>query len=179
MSEAPKNEQSEREPKVEVIGYTDEFKEQVKDLIYDVYEVETGRYARGRDGRPDLNIIKENYQDSGGNFWVAVESGKVIGTIGLLKQGKEIASMHRFCVAKIFRGKGVSAKLFSTFLEFAEDQGYKKIVLGTTPDAKAAIKFYERSGFKKIESLPEDTAKGASLSHNELFYEIDLGKKEK
>jgi N-acetylglutamate synthase-like GNAT family acetyltransferase len=163
-------------PGVEIVEYSDEYKEPIKDLIFNVYEVETGRYARGREGRPDLNAIRETYQDDAGNFWVAVEKGKVIGTIGLMNQGKDKASMHRFCVAKDFRGKekGVSAKLYSTLLGFAANKGYKKIFLGTTPDAKAAIKFYERNGFIKIDSLPEDMAKSSFFSNCELLYELDL-----
>ena len=156
---------------VEIVEYSDDYKEQVKDLIFDVYEKERGR---PRIDRPDLSAIKETYQDNNGNFWVATEKGKVIGTIGLINQGKERASMHRFCVAKIFRGKGVSTKLYSTFLEFAANNGYKKIFLGTAPDAIAAIKFYERNGFVKIESLPEDIAKHPQLIHDYVFYELDL-----
>jgi ribosomal protein S18 acetylase RimI-like enzyme len=160
---------------VEIVEYSDEYKDQVKDLIYDVYEKERGRPRRDR---PDLNAIKETYQDNNGNFWVAVENGKVIGTIGLINQGKERASMHRFAVAKIFRGKekGVSAKLYSTFLEFAANQGYKKIFLGTATEAEAAIRFYERNKWVKIEALPEDIAKHPQLIHDEIFYELDLEK---
>ena len=164
---------AEQEPKFKILEYSDEYKEQVKDLIFYVYEKERGR---PRKDRPDLDVIKEKYQDNDGNFWIAIEKGKVIGTIGLMNQGKDRASMHRFAVAENFRGKekGVSAKLFSTFLQFAANQGYKKIFLGTAPDAKAAIKFYERNGFMKIESLPEDIAKHPQLIHDEIFYELDL-----
>jgi len=173
MSETPLSEQPEEEPKVEIIEYSDEYKEQVKDLIFDVYEKER---VRPRKDRPDLDIIKETYQDNNGNFWVAIGKEKVIGTIGLINQGKERASMHRFAVTKKFRGKekGVSAKLFSALLEFAGNKGYKKLFLGTWPDAIAAMKFYERNGFVKIESLPEDIAKHPQLIHDKIFYELDL-----
>ena len=161
---------------VDIAEYSDEYKEQVKDFIYNVYEVERGRHTLGREGRPDLSAIKETYQDNNGNFWVAVKEGKVIGTIGLINQGEERASMHRFAVTKDFRGKekGVSAKLYSTLLEFVENKGYKKIFLGTTPDAIAAIKFYERNGWVKIGVLPEDIGKDPKLSHDKLFYELNL-----
>ena len=172
MSEVSQSEQIEGEPKVEIIEYSDEYKEQVKDLIFDVYEKERGRHSTT--GRPDLNQIKEIYQDDNGNFWVAIESGKVIGTIGLINQGEERASMHRFAVAKNFRGKGVSAKLYSAFLKFAANHGYKKIFLGTTSDAQAAIKFYERHGFIKIDSVPEDLVKRLYLTRDHIFYELDL-----
>jgi N-acetylglutamate synthase-like GNAT family acetyltransferase len=158
---------------VEIVEYSDEYKEQVKDLIFDVYEKERGR---PRKDRPDLNAIKKIYQDNDGNFWVAVKEGKLIGTIGLINQGQQRASMHRFAVAKDFRGKekGVSAKLFSTFLKFAVSHDYRKIFLGTTPDATAAMKFYEKNGFVKIESLPEDIAKHPQLIHDSVFYELDI-----
>jgi len=173
MSEEPHSEQPEEGPRVEIKEYVDGYKEQVKDLIFDVYEKERGR---PRKDRPDLNVIKETYQDNNGNFWVALKEGKVIGTIGLMNQGKGRASMHRFAVAKIFRGKekGVSAKLYSTFLEFSASHGYKKIFLGTLPDAIAATKFYERNGWARIESLPEDIANHPQLIHDKIFYELDL-----
>jgi N-acetylglutamate synthase-like GNAT family acetyltransferase len=158
---------------VDIVEYSYKYKDQVKDLIFDVYDNERGRE---KIDRPDLNVIKENYQNNNGNFWVAIKEGKVIGTIGLMNQGEKRASMHRFAVTKNFRGKekGVSAKLFSTFLEFTINNGYKKIFLGTATEAMAAIKFYERNGFIKIEALPEDMINGSHLSHNELFYELDL-----
>ncbi|MGD0576688.1 MAG: GNAT family N-acetyltransferase [Candidatus Staskawiczbacteria bacterium] len=159
--------------KVEIVEYTDEFKEQIKDLITCIYDDERGNERRVR---PDLEIIKERYQGNNGNFWVAINEGKVVGTIGLINQGNKRASMHRFCVAKIFRGKekGVSSELYSTFLEFAKNQGYKKIFLGTGSEATAAIKFYERNGFIKIESLPEDIANHPQLINDKIFYELDL-----
>ncbi len=171
MSETSPNEQ---EPRVEIAEYSDEYKEKVKDLIFDVYEKERGRHSTT--DRPDLNQIKEIYQDDNGNFWVALKEGRVIGTIGLINQGKDKASMHRFCVKKEFRGreKGVSAKLYSAFLEFAVNRGYKKIFLGTTSDAEAAIKFYERNGFVKIDFAPEDLAKRLYLTRDHIFYELDL-----
>ena len=178
MDETPSKEKPVEESNIEIIQYSDKYKEQVKDLIYEVYEKERGR---ARIDRADLNAIKERYQINKGNFWMAVEVGKVIGTIGLVNQGKKRASMHRFAVIKNFRGKekGVSAKLFSAFLEFAANNGYKEIFLGTTPDAIAAIKFYERNGFVKIGSLPEDIAKHPQLIHDSVFYKLDIKEESK
>lgn len=161
------------ELKFEVKEYSDEYKDQVNELIFQVYENSRGRPRRER---PDLNTIKETYQNNGGNFWVAISENNIIGTIGLRDQGCKRASMHRFCVAESFRGKekGVSGKLFSTLLEFAKKKGFKKIYLGTMPDAIAAIKFYERNGFKRLEILPRDIAKYPSLAYDEVFYELNL-----
>jgi N-acetylglutamate synthase-like GNAT family acetyltransferase len=162
-----------QEIKFEIKEYSDDYKKQVNELIFQVYENSRGRPRRER---PDLNVIKETYQDSGGNFWVAINKNNIIGTIGLRDQGKKRASMHRFAVIENFRGKekGVSTKLFFTLLEFAKMKGFKKIFLGTLPDAIPAMKFYERNGFNNIKSLPKDLAKHPSLMYDTVFYKLDL-----
>lgn len=174
MSETSRREQSE-ELKVDIKEYSDEYKEQVKDLIYSVYDEERGRQKADR---PDLDNIKEIFQDNGGNFWVAFEEGKAIGSIGLKSYGEDMASANRFCVRKEFRGKGVSTELYSTALDFAKSHGFKKIFLATATDAKAAIKFYNKNGWVKIEhdSLPEIVAKRSHLDKDDILYELDLEK---
>lgn len=158
---------------MEIREYSDEYRQQVKDLITDIYDDERGREKRVR---KDLDVIEERYQDNDGNFWVAVKEGKVIGTIGLINQGENRASLHRFAVLKDFRGKekGVSAKLYSTLLDFARSHGYRKIFLGTVPEAVAGIRFYEREGWVRINSLPEDIAKHPQFAHDDILYELNL-----
>lgn len=173
MSEIPRSEQSEKEPEIKIAEYSDEeHKDQVKELIFEVYEKEIGQHSKS--GRPDIDKIPEVYQENDGNFWVAFNEGKVVGTIGLANQGEQRASMHRFCVDKNFRGQGVSDKLFSAFLEFARDKDYKEIFLSTWEGAKAAQKFYARNGFKRTESLPKDMAERPLFIHDKVFYELDL-----
>jgi len=175
MSETPRGEQPEefeQEPKIEITEYSGQYKEQIVRLINDVYENEIGQHSES--GRPDLDKISEVYQKENGNFWVALDGEKVIGTIGLINQGEQRASLHRFCVAKRFRGKGVSNRLFSTFLGFAYDKDYEKIFLSTWAGAKAANKFYTKNGFKRIEFLPEDLSHRSYFVHDKVFYGLDL-----
>lgn len=178
MSEIPHSEQLEQEPEIEITEYLDDYKDQVAKLIFDVYENEMEWHSKS--GRPDLNMIPEMYQKNGGNFWVALDDEKVIGTIALFNEGEQRGSMHRFCVDKNFRGKekGVSNELLSTLLKFATDEGYEKIFLATGENADAANKFYIRNGFKRIESLPKDMAGRSYFVHDKLFYELDLAQLE-
>jgi N-acetylglutamate synthase-like GNAT family acetyltransferase len=179
MSEIPRSEQIEGDPKVEIKEYSDEYKEQVKDLISDIYENELGWHSKSK--RPDLEKIHEIYQRENGNFWVALKNGRVIGTISLLDVGDERATLHRFCVEKKFRGqdKGVSSGLFSNLLDFAKEKKLKKIFLATHEQAEGAIKFYDKNGFKQItfESLPEDIASQSYMGKDDLIYELDLEEK--
>jgi len=175
MKEVLSSEQHEEEPSVEIEEYSNDYRDQVKDLIFDVYENEMGWHTKS--GRPDLDKISEIYQKGNGNFWVAVDEGEVVGTIALMDHKDDIATMHRFCVKKEFRGekRGVSKKLFCNLLNFADVKKFKRILLITSTSAFGAIRFYERSGFKKIslEFLPEDMKKN-QMKEDEVLYGLDL-----
>ncbi len=82
-------------------------------------------------------------------LYVAEDTGKIIGTIGIKKYKKDIARLKKMYLEKFYRGKGVSQKLFEKAQAFAKKSGYKKIILSTTPQMKGAIKFYEKNGFIK------------------------------
>lgn len=48
--------------------------------------------------QPDLLHIRDSYLRTGGNFWLAVDDGKLAGSIGLLPYGAEIAILKKFFV---------------------------------------------------------------------------------
>jgi len=100
----------------------------------------------------DLFKIPEVYSGKG-NFWVALENNKVVGTVALrnLDQGK--AKLNRMFVLSEFRGTGLAQILLGTALDFAKKQGFKEIVLNTHPLMTRAHRFYEKSGFKKAGTL--------------------------
>ncbi len=176
MSETPHSEQQEDEPKVKIEQYSDEYRDQVKELVSDIYENELG--WRSKSGRPDLEMIPEMYQKDNGNFWIVIRKGRAVGTIGLLDVGKKRATLHRFCVEKDFRGqdKGVSYELFSVLLKFAEARGVEKIFLATHEQAVVAIKFYAKNGFRRIkfDALPEDVASRSYMGKDDMIYELTL-----
>lgn len=109
--------------------------------------------------QPDLQAIPDFYQVGNGDFWVAKQDGRVIGTIGLKDIGAQQTALRKMFVAAPFRGRefGVAAKLLSTLLEEAWQRGVKDIYLGTTDKFLAAHRFYEKHGFAEVakEELPE------------------------
>jgi len=181
MGEIPRSEQQEEEPKIGIEEFLEKHEEQVIGLINDIYENELGWHSKS--GRPDLEVIPKMYQKNDGNFWVACENERVVGTIGLLDEGEKRATLHRFCVQKEFRGqdKKVSSSLFSTLLEFAEKRKLQKIFLATHDQAVPAMKFYDKAGFKRIkfESLPDDIAGRSYMGKDDIIYELDLDVEEK
>ena len=120
--------------------------------------------------RPDLFNISETFQKDKGNFWIAIEKEKVVGSIGLRDYGNNRGLLKRFYVDKNFRGTGLAQKLLATLVNFAKENNYKEIFLGTSEKMVAANKFYLKMGFERINSLPTDI----QYVGDTIFYKIDL-----
>lgn len=105
------------------------------------------------DKQPDLLNIKKEYIDSGGNFWVAKDNGKLAGTIGLYPLRNNIAVLKKFFVEEQYRGKPhhLGQQLYFTLLDFAKNKGIKTLILDTPKNTERAHKFYIKAGFRQIE----------------------------
>jgi N-acetylglutamate synthase-like GNAT family acetyltransferase len=100
--------------------------------------------------------VSAHYQRTQGNFWVASDDGRIVGTIGLLDVGAAQGVIRKMFVAASHRGTGVAAELLRTCLTWARTARMTEVMLGTTAQMKAAHRFYEKWGFVEVTaaSLP-------------------------
>jgi GNAT superfamily N-acetyltransferase len=91
------------------------------------------------DSQPDLADIPGHYQRARGNFWVALATGQVIGSVGLLDIGEGRAALRKMFVAAPWRGGrfGVAQRLLDTLLQWCGGQGISE-VLKSVDEAYAA-----------------------------------------
>ncbi len=157
-------------PDIEI--YSGKYDEQIQSLILDIQNNEA-KINLSIEEQPDLKNIKEYYQNGGGNFWLAVDNGKVVGTVGLIKRENNCAVLKKFFVNIGYRGQKVGFKLYNELIDFAKNNGVKKIILDTPSVAKQSHRFYERAGFRKIrtEDLPIDYV---YPDRDSLLYILDL-----
>ncbi len=103
-----------------------------------------------------MTKIIEFYVKPGGNFLLAISQNQVIGTIGLLKFGGSQYAIRKMFVKKEFRGS--EYKIAQRLLDGLLDRDHCKVYLGTIDKYQAAIRFYEKNDFVKIEKndLPVD-----------------------
>ncbi|WP_044560840.1 GNAT family N-acetyltransferase [Azospirillum sp. B4] len=123
----------------------------IADLIVPIQREEFGvpiTYAE----QPDLRDIPGFYQQGAGEFWVAVDEGRVVGTISLKDIGDGAGALRKMFVAASHRGAPhrLAAQLLDILLAHARDHGLKAVYLGTTAKFLAAHRFYEKSGFSLI-----------------------------
>ena len=131
--------------------YTAQYQEAVIALILSIQQGEF-QLPVGRKDQPDLERIAEEYQQNGGNFWVVLENGAVVGTLALKAVGTGVGALRKMFVAPAFRGKqhGTAQHLLNALLAQARTSGMQHVYLGTTVVYLAAHRFYERNGFVRV-----------------------------
>jgi GNAT superfamily N-acetyltransferase len=153
-----------------------EYCEQVIDLILSIQQKEFGLTITIKQ-QPDLLDIDANYHAAGGNFWGAFVGGELVGTIALINTGHNAGTIRKMFVKTNYRGKewGTAQQLLDVLLQFCRAQQITNVHLGTVEPLKAAHRFYERNGFKRIavEDLPVYFPR---MMTDTMFYQLHLDK---
>ncbi|MBV7532538.1 GNAT family N-acetyltransferase [Chitinophaga sp. sic0106] len=125
--------------------------------------------------QPDLQDLEGSYHQGGGGFWGAYVDGELVGTIALINTGHAAGAIRKMFVKKEFRGRelGLAQALLETLMMYAKTVGIRDLYLGTVPQLKAALRFYERNGFAPIaaENLPPHFPR---MAVDTLFYHLEI-----
>jgi GNAT superfamily N-acetyltransferase len=78
--------------------------------------------------------------------WVAVRASTIVGTVSAHAEG-EALHIRSMAVRRTMRGKGIGRLLLARVENFACTNGYKRLILNTTPFLTRAIRLYKRFGF--------------------------------
>jgi N-acetylglutamate synthase-like GNAT family acetyltransferase len=159
---------------MKIIEYNTEYTEQVIDFILGIQRGEFGVSITAED-QPDLKNVKEFYQKGNGNFWIAIDDGKVIGTLALIDISNNETALRKMFVAADYRGKekGVAQQLMNSVIERCNEKRVTAAYLGTLDKMKAAHRFYEKNGFVLIDKkfLP---AAFPLMAVDTVFYKLSF-----
>src|SRR5262245_29098234 len=123
-----------------VIPFIPRYGRDVLRVILEIQREEFGISITEQD-QPDLLDIPGFYQTGAGEFWLALEGEKVVGTIALKDIGARQAALRKMFVAHDARGggdSGAAALLLKALLAHAARSGLRSIYLGTTDRFLAA-----------------------------------------
>ena len=85
---------------------------------------------------------------------VAEASGNIAGWASLntfnARPAYQYVADLSIYLARLWRGKGLGARLLSPLISLARDLGYHKIVLSAFPTNTAGMRLYERQGFTTV-----------------------------
>jgi GNAT superfamily N-acetyltransferase len=146
------------ETSVKIECFSPQYQKGVEELVLPIQNDEMGVII-SKEEQPDLIGVEEFFQHDNGNFWVALDGDRVIGTIGLVDIGNREFALRKMFVDKQYRGKekGVAHALLQRAFEWCRSHHAAAIYLGTTYKYLAAHRFYEKNGFVELqkEELPE------------------------
>ena len=120
------------------------------EIINDAAQAYKGVIPEDRWHEPYMPIEElKDEMDDGVEFWGYVETGELIGVMGLQDKGDVYLIRHAY-VRTSRRNHGIGTKL----LHHLELITTKSILVGTWIDATWAIRFYEKNGYRAL-SRPE------------------------
>jgi len=136
---------------IQIVPYHPQYQTQAIALILKTQQQEFGLPITLED-QHDLLDIPNFYQIGNGNFWIALDREKVIGTIAAIDIGNNQLALRKMFVAPKYRGKeiGVGQQLLNSLLNWARTRNICDIYLGTVDVFQAAHRFYEKNGFMAI-----------------------------
>ena len=100
-------------------------------------------------------------------FWCMFADDVVIGTVALKKHSSERTELKALYLAKESRGRGFGAQLLQTALHYAEESGFQNVVLDSMSQYTAALRLYEKAGFRQIERFNDNL-------YADVFMQLDF-----
>lgn len=95
----------------------------------------------------------ELFQTPKSVYFIAEQDGKILGGGGIFpSKGLPIdtCELVKMYLLPEARGTGLGATIINKSIEFAKQQGFKRIYLESMPELKRAISVYEKFGFEYI-----------------------------
>jgi GNAT superfamily N-acetyltransferase len=99
-------------------------------------------------------------------FWVvapAADDKRIVGTFGIECRSGDTTELRRMYLDAGWRGRGLAQRMLRTAEDMARESGFARMIVSTADVQRAALRFYTKSGFKRVRSEIADamTAKQA------------------
>jgi N-acetylglutamate synthase-like GNAT family acetyltransferase len=88
----------------------------------------------------------------GGAIFMALDAGEPVGTAAAIRHDDTAFELAKMAVTPRAQGRGVGGLLVEAVLRFAATQGARRVVLVSDTKLPAAIRLYERHGFRHAPS---------------------------
>ena len=124
------------------------------------------------DGDDHAFYSQFNKLDNIKNVVLAYKDQKAIACGAIKKANSESTEIKRMYVLEEHRGSGVAILIMAELENWAKELNFKKLVLETGINQKAAIAFYKKTGFVAIENygqyqgIKESFCFGKTLANN-------------
>lgn len=133
--------------KIEIISYKPEYANDFKEL--NIAWLKKYFWVEPHDeevlGKPQKYIL-----DPGGNIFFIKDGDKIIGTVALMKMEDGVFELTKMAVTPKYQGQQLGQKLMEHTIQYARDQGWKKLIIYSNRKLENAIYIYKKYGFVEI-----------------------------
>jgi ribosomal protein S18 acetylase RimI-like enzyme len=100
----------------------------------------------------DLEQLKnvETYIEQGGMIFFAIEDDHVLSTCMVTELQPKVWEICKFATNEKFQGRGAGKIVFTEAINYAKEQGAKKIVIYSNKNLKTALHIYQLFGFNEV-----------------------------
>lgn len=143
-----------------------------KEKVRELYELASHHSEIGYRSGPwekDFDDI-EGHFFNGGEFLVGLIDDTVVAIGGYRKMPNNIGQIRRMRVHPDHRRKGYAQQIIQKLEEEAQRNKIGELQLKTSTQQKMAQNFYEKNGFKKIETEKEFYTEGGGNSFEVIWY---------
>jgi putative acetyltransferase len=122
---------------------------------------------------PEVDWMSRAYGEPRCSYFVIEKDGEVMGGAGvapLVDGDEDLCELRKMYFLPELRGFGAGAAMMQMCLEAARAHGFRRCYLETLRGMDAAMKLYERSGFRRLPGPLGATGHGGCNA----FYLLDL-----
>jgi len=122
---------------------------------------------------PEVDWMSRAYSEPRCSYFVIEKDGVVVGGAGvapLVNGDEDVCELRKMYFLPETRGLGAGAAMMQRCLEAARAHGFRRCYLETLRGMDAAMKLYERSGFRRLPGPMGATGHGGCNA----FYLLDL-----
>ena len=122
---------------------------------------------------PEVDWMSRAYSEPRCSYFVIEKDGEVAGGAGvapLVDGDPDVCELRKMYFLPELRGLGAGAAMMARCLEAARGHGFRRCYLETLGGMDAAMKLYERSGFRRLPGPMGATGHGGCNA----FYLLDL-----
>lgn len=101
----------------------------------------------------DLETVNNPYEvvlNNGGMVWFAVADNKAVGTITVIKSGKNEFELAKMAVTEKYKGNKIGNALMKTAIDYVKNANGEKMELFTNSNLIPAIHLYHKYGFVDV-----------------------------
>jgi len=150
---------------MEIRPFVEDDRYEVATLVRQVLE-EYGLLSDPGSLTSEIAKLSKRYEAGGAGFWVLLEDGKVVGTVGIRPLGEFTAEIEKLYLSTRTRGKGFGRALLNFVEDQAKKEGFRRLFISCPKKFEKSKNFFQLAQYRLVGNAESQTE---NLFEKEMF----------